>query len=100
MLFARMLGGRGSLLSYLSASSLSTLPHLLGAFGFIPCLGPLLGLIASIWGLVMQTRAVELTHGLSRERALVAVLLPYFLLFLFLLCSFSSFLLLLLNAGN
>ncbi|NUQ36383.1 MAG: YIP1 family protein [Caldilineales bacterium] len=100
MLFARLLGGRGSLLAYLSASSLSTLPHLLGAFSFIPCVGFLLGLTASIWGLAMQARAVELTHDLSRGRAVAAVLLPYALLLLLLMCGLFSFILLLATAGS
>lgn len=93
MLFARLLGGRGALLPYLGASSLSTIPHLLAAFGFIPCLGGLLSLIGSIWGLVIQMRAVEITHGLSRERAILAVLLPYILLILLLLIGILFFIL-------
>ncbi len=80
MLFARLLGGRGGLAPYLSASSLSVIPHLLGAFSFIPCVGGLLGLAASIWGLFIQYKAVQTTQGLSQGRAIVAVLLPYILL--------------------
>lgn len=80
MLFARLLGGRGGLIPYLSASSLSVIPHLLGALSFIPCVGGLLGLAASIWGLFIQYKAVQTTQGLSQGRSIVAVLLPYLLL--------------------
>ncbi|MCO6452459.1 MAG: YIP1 family protein [Caldilineales bacterium] len=80
MLFARLLGGRGGLLAYLSVSALSTIPHLLGALGFIPCVGWLLALIGSIWGLIIQVKAVEVSHDLSQGRAIAAVLLPYILI--------------------
>ena len=85
MLFARLLGGKGGLVSYLSASSLSVLPHLLSAFGFIPCLGGALALVGSIWGLIIQMKAVQTTHGLSQGRSVAAVLLPYLLLILLIL---------------
>lgn len=84
MLFARLLGGRGTLLSYLGASSLSVLPHLLRAFSFVPVVGGLLAVLASIWGLIIQVKAVQVTHHLNQNRAIAAVLLPFFLLFLFL----------------
>ncbi|MCS7038780.1 MAG: YIP1 family protein [Anaerolineae bacterium] len=79
LLFARLLGGRGGLLPYLAASSLSVIPHLLAAFGPIPCLGDLLTAVGSIWGLVIQYKAVETTQNLSSGRAVAAVLLPYVL---------------------
>ena len=79
MLFARMLGGQGNLLPYLSASALSTIPHLLHAFDFIPCLGTIIWLVAGVWGLVIQVKAVEITHGLSQGRSVLAVILPYLL---------------------
>lgn len=82
LLFARLLGGRGGLLPYLAASSLSVIPHLLAAFGPISCLGDLLTAVGSIWGLVIQYKAVETTQNLSSGRAVAAVLLPY-VLFLF-----------------
>lgn len=79
MLFARLLGGRGGLVHYLNASALSVIPHLLGVLAFIPCIGGLLALVGSIWGLAMQYKAVQVTHGLSQGRAIAAVLLPYIL---------------------
>lgn len=79
LLFARLLGGRGGLLPYLAASSLSVIPHLLAAFSFIPCLGGVLTAVGSIWGLVIQYKAVETTQNLSSGRAVAAVLLPYVL---------------------
>lgn len=92
MLFARWLGGRGTLLSYLGASSLSVLPHLLRAFGFIPLLGGLLAVLAGIWGLIIQVKAVEITHHLPQNRAIAAVLLPYLLILFFLaILAFIAF---------
>ncbi|RME48248.1 MAG: hypothetical protein D6791_03800 [Chloroflexi bacterium] len=82
MLFARLLGGRGSLLGYLRASSLSALPHVLGAFAFLPAVGGLMALVGSVWGLVVNYRAVQVSHGLSSDRAVLAVLLPYLVLLL------------------
>ncbi len=79
MLFARMLGGRGNLLPYLSASALSTIPHLLHAFDFIPCLGTIIWLVAGVWGLVIQVKAVEITHGLDQGKSILAVIFPYLL---------------------
>lgn len=91
MLFARLLGGRGSLVSYLAASSLSVIPHLLTIFSFVPCLGGLLALVAGLWGLVIQYKAVQVSHGLSQGRSILAVLLPYILLILLLLLLSALF---------
>ncbi|NOX62284.1 MAG: YIP1 family protein [Chloroflexi bacterium] len=77
MLFARLLGGRGTLMAYLNASALTVIPHLLTAFAFIPCFGGLLALLGSIWGLVMHVKVVETSHQLTRGRAVLAVLSPY-----------------------
>lgn len=82
MLFARLLGGRGSLVSYLSASSLSVIPSLLNIFGFVPCLGGVLALAAWVWALLIQIKAVQVSHDLSQGRSILAVLLPYILLIL------------------
>jgi hypothetical protein len=94
LLFARLLGGRGGLLPYLAASSLSVIPHLLAVFDFIPCVGALLTAAGSIWGLVIQYKAVQLTQNLSSGRAVAAVLLPYVLfvligLFLVVVAAFT-----------
>ncbi|NOZ48756.1 MAG: YIP1 family protein [Chloroflexi bacterium] len=84
MLFARLVGGKGTLLAYLGASSLSVLPHLLQALSFIPVIGGLFAVVAGIWGLAIQVKAVELTHQLPQKRAILAVILPYLLLFVLL----------------
>ena len=80
MLFARLLGGRGGVVSYLAASSLSVIPHLLSIFSFVPCLGGFLALVGGIWGLMVQYKAVQVSHGLSQGRSILAVLLPYIIL--------------------
>ncbi len=88
LLFARLLGGRGGLLPYLAASSLSVIPHLLAVFAFIPCVGFLLTTAGSLWGLVIQYKAVSITQDLSAGRAVAAVLLPYLLLLFLLILLF------------
>jgi len=98
MLFARLLGGQGNLLPYLSASALSTIPHLLHAFDFIPCAGMVIWLVAGLWGLVIQVKAVEVTHGLSQGKSILAVFLPFLLVFL-LAGILSTFFLLFLVLG-
>lgn len=100
MLFARLLGGRGGLLAYLSASSLSVIPHLLGAFAFIPCLGGTLALVGSIWGLVIQVKVVETTHGLTQGRSILAVLLPYLLIVLLIGLGITMFFLFIILAAG
>jgi hypothetical protein len=95
LLFARLLGGRGGLLPYLAASSLSVIPHLLAVFAFIPCVGFLLTAVGSVWGLVIQYKAVTITQDLSAGRAAAAVLLPYLLLVFLLVILFTIAILLL-----
>jgi len=100
MLFARLLGGQGNLLPYLSASALSTIPHLLHAFDFVPCAGMVIWLVAGLWGLVIQVKAVEVTHGLSQGKSILAVALPYLLGLLLAGIGFTFFILFLVIGAN
>ncbi len=76
MLLAKLLGGRGTLAGFLGTSALYAVPHVLTVFAFIPCLGPLLGLAAVVWGAVIYVKATAVSHHLSAGRAAVAVLVP------------------------
>jgi len=102
MLAARVLGGKGTLLSYLGASSLSVLPHLLRTLSFIPLVGGLLVFLAGIWGLIIQVRAVEITHQMPQNRAVLAVLSPFILglVILMLLGVLALIILILATAGG
>lgn len=100
MFFARLLGGRGNLLPYLSVSALSVLPHTLHAFDFIPCLNVLIWLVAGIWGLTIQVKAVQITHGLSQGRAILATISLYVLILLLMGFAFMFSLIGILIATN
>lgn len=76
MLFAKLLGGRGTLVGFFGATSLYAAPHLLGILGFVPVLGSVLGVIAYVWGAAIYVKGTAVSHQLSVERALLAVLLP------------------------
>lgn len=88
---ARQLGGQGSLQQMVGLGALSVAPHALDALAFIPGLGPMLGLVAWIWGLVILVLATSMAHRLDSMRAAVAVL---FIPLLLLLLAFLSFCLL------
>ncbi len=76
MLFAKLLGGRGTLAGFFGATALYAAPHALRVFAFAPAIGPLLSTIAYLWGLVIYVKATAVGHRMSIERALLAVLLP------------------------
>jgi hypothetical protein len=76
MLFARLLGGRGSLAGFFGATALYAAPHLLGFFAFAPVLGDVLRFIAYFWGAAIYVKGTAVSHQLNIERALLAVLLP------------------------
>lgn len=82
MLFARLLGGRGTLHGFFGTTALYTVPHVLGVFGRIPVLGAILGVVAFLWGVVIYVKATAVSHALSFERALLAVLLPLLMIVL------------------
>ncbi|MCX7789787.1 MAG: YIP1 family protein [Chloroflexaceae bacterium] len=72
---ARQLGGQGHIQQMLGLGALSVAPHALDALTFIPGLGPVLGLIAWGWGLVILVVATSVAHRLESTRAILAVLL-------------------------
>ncbi len=72
---ARWLGGQGNIQQMLGLGALSVAPHALDALEIVPVLGPTLGLIASIWGLVILTFSTSVAHRLDTGRAAMAVLL-------------------------
>lgn len=82
MLFAKLLGGRGTLAGFFGVTALYAVPHLLSFFAFVPLLGSVLGFIAYIWGLALYVKGTATSHELSLERALLAVLLPLLIILL------------------
>lgn len=76
MLFAKLLGGRGTLTGFFGATALYAVPHTLSFFAFIPVLGGILSFAAYLWGLAIYVKGTAVGHHLSIERALLAALLP------------------------
>lgn len=79
MLAARLLGGRGTLAGFFGATALFAVPHVLGVFGRVPFLGPVVGFVAFVWGAAVYIKATVVSQQLSFERGLLAVLLPLLL---------------------
>jgi hypothetical protein len=76
LLVAKLLGGRATVSEMLGATALYATPHVLGILGFVPCLGGLLGLAATLWGIAIYVKAVAVSHDLSIRRAIVATIAP------------------------
>ena len=73
---ARALGGRAGLPQMLGTGALYVVPHALGVLRPVPYLGPLLGLIGSIWGAAIYVRATAVANDLDGWRAFLACVLP------------------------
>jgi hypothetical protein len=82
MLLARLLGGKGSITIQFGLACLATAPYILTAFGFIPCLGGLLGFVAWIWSIVIYVKATAIAQKLTIGKAALAALLPAAISFL------------------
>ncbi len=82
MLFAKLLGGKGTLTAFFGATALYAVPHLLSFLAFVPILGGVLGFIAYFWGLAIYIKGTATSHQLSLERGLLAVILPVLILLL------------------
>ena len=65
MLFAKLLGGRGTLAGFFGVTALYAVPHLLSFFAFIPILGGILGLIAYFWGLAIYIKGTASSHQMT-----------------------------------
>ena len=85
MLAAKLLGGQSNMARFFGTTSLFALPHLLKLLAPIPYLGGVLGFVAFIWGAVIYVKATAISHELTAERALLAVLLPLLALIILLL---------------
>jgi len=73
---ALILGGKGSIQQMLGVTSLAMIPRVADAFGFVPCVGALIGLLGLAWAAVMYVKATSVVHEVSVPRAVVAVILP------------------------
>ena len=81
-LFARMMGGQGSLTNTLAATALAFAPQILNLVLIIP--GAVVGSVIGLWMLLCRYVAVQTVHDLTWGRALLVVVLPKVLLFIIL----------------
>lgn len=97
---ARQLGGQGTIQQMVGLGALSVAPHALDALAFIPGLGPTLGFVAWVWGLVVLIVATSVAHRLDSLRSAMAVLLyPLLLALLGILVFCILFAMLIVMAG-
>jgi hypothetical protein len=80
-LFARLLGGQGSLNQTLGTTALAFSPLLLRGLGIIPFLT--LGGAVNTWQLICRYKAIRSAHRLPWTRAFWATLLPFVVYLLF-----------------
>ena len=69
MLFARLLGGRGTLHGFFGATGFFAAPHILNILAPVPVLGAILSVVAFVWGVVIYTIATAVSHRLTAGRA-------------------------------
>jgi hypothetical protein len=92
-IFSRALGGQASVGQFFGSVALARAPHLISILHFIPCVGPLLGVLAAIWGFLIYIHGTAVSQRFGHGRALLAVLLPIIVPFL-LLAVFVLFIIL------
>jgi hypothetical protein len=76
MLFAKLLGGKGTIAQMLAATSLYAVPHVLDILGFITCVGPLFGLVATLWGIGIYIKGLAVANDFGIGKAALATILP------------------------
>ena len=80
-IFAKLMGGKAKIAQMYGLTCLATAPQLITALNFIPCLGSLLWLIATVWGWFIYIKAVIVAQDLTVEKGVTAALLPAVLFF-------------------
>jgi hypothetical protein len=76
MLFAKLMGGRAGLVSFFGATALYAGPFILTLFSFLPILGPLLAIVAFVWGWLIYIKSTKVSHDFGYGKGIVAALLP------------------------
>lgn len=76
MLVAKLLGGRATVSQTLGATVLYAVPHALDILDFVPCLGPTLGVAATVWGIAIYVKAMAVANEFSIGRAVTATVVP------------------------
>jgi hypothetical protein len=69
LLFARLfLRGAGGLRGFLATTALFSVPNMLAILSPIPCVGPLLALVGTLWGWAVYTKGTAVSQGWVIER--------------------------------
>ena len=89
LLFAKLAGGRGILNHFFGLTALLAVPNLLQIFSFVPYLGPIVMLVAIIWGIAVYIRAVQISQEFSGGKAVLITALPLLIVFLISACMGS-----------
>jgi hypothetical protein len=76
LLVAKLLGGRATAGQMLGATALYAVPHVLNILGVVPCLGGLLGLVATVWGIAIYVKALAVANDFTIGRAIAATVIP------------------------
>jgi hypothetical protein len=76
LLAAKLLGGRATVSQMLGATALYAVPHVLNILGPVPCLGGMLGLVATVWGIAIYVKALAVANDFGVGRATAATVLP------------------------
>jgi hypothetical protein len=76
LLIAKLLGGRATVSQMLGATAFYAVPHVLGILDFVPCLGGILGLVATAWGIAIYVKAVAVANDFGIGRAIAATVVP------------------------
>ncbi len=76
---ARLLGGQGSLSQTLGVTALAVAPRILSLFTIVP-FAMITPLLFHVWGVLIAYRGLEVAHELGPRRAVIAALLPWFVL--------------------
>ncbi|WAI00174.1 YIP1 family protein [Methanogenium organophilum] len=85
-IFVYIAGGRKDISTTLRAVIYSATPNLL--FGWIP----FIGFLAGVWSLVLEVLAIRELHEISTARAVIAVILPFILMFVLIALALAFFL--------
>jgi hypothetical protein len=89
LLFAKLAGGRGILNLFFGLTALYAVPNLLQIFSFLPFLGPVIGLVALVWGIAVYIRAVQISQEFSGGKAVLITALPLLIVLLIGACISS-----------
>ncbi|MCP4536963.1 MAG: YIP1 family protein [Chloroflexi bacterium] len=76
LLIAKLLGGRATVSQTLGATALYAVPHVLDILGSVRCLGGLLGLVATVWGIAIYVKALAVANDFDIGRAVIATVVP------------------------